>query len=67
MPRKFTDSDRGRLNTHGVAKPNSLQRQAERMENVSLSDKAIQRLMEYLTDKGWTPSELLALIDYLTK
>ena len=37
------------------------------MENVSLSDKAIQRLMEYLTDKGWTPSELLALIDYLTK
>lgn len=37
------------------------------MEVVSLSDKAIQRLMEFLTAKGWTPSEILALIDYVTR
>ena len=37
------------------------------MEVVSLSDKALQRLMEFLTAKGWTPSEILALIDYVTK
>ena len=34
---------------------------------MSLSDKAIQRLMEFLTAKGWTPSEILALVDYITK
>lgn len=37
------------------------------MDAVSLSDKAIQRLMEFLSRKGWTPSEILALIDYVTQ
>lgn len=36
-------------------------------EEMSLSDKAIQRLMEYLTAKGWTKEEVYDLIDYMTK
>ena len=32
-----------------------------------LSDKAIQRLREYLLGKGWTADEILDLLDYITK
>lgn len=42
-------------------------RQVERMENVSLSDKAIQRLIEFLSRAGWTDKQILDLINYLTK
>lgn len=38
------------------------------MEDVlSLSDKAIQRLREYLLSIGWTAEQILDLIDYITK
>lgn len=37
------------------------------MENVSLSDKAIQRLIEFLSRAGWTDAQILDLINYLTK
>ena len=33
----------------------------------SMSDKAIQRLREYLLGKGWTAEQILDLIDYITK
>ena len=35
------------------------------MENVSLSDKAIQRLIEYLSRAGWTDEQILDLINEL--
>ena len=34
---------------------------------VSLSDKAIQRLREYLLSLGWSAEEILDLLDYITK
>lgn len=37
------------------------------MENVSLSDKAIQRLVEFLSHAGWTDKQILDLITYVTK
>ena len=37
------------------------------MENVSLSDKAIQRLLEFLSSAGWTDKQILDLINYITK
>lgn len=37
------------------------------MENVSLSDKAIQRLIEFLSRAGWTDKQILDLITYVTK
>lgn len=37
------------------------------MENVSLSDKAIQRLFEFLSRAGWTDKQILDLITYVTK
>lgn len=33
----------------------------------SMSDKAIQRLREYLIAQGWTAQQILDLIDYITK
>lgn len=36
-------------------------------EKESMSDKAIQRLREYLLGKGWTAEQILDLIDYITK
>lgn len=36
-------------------------------EKESMSDKAIQRLREYLLSKGWTAEQILDLIDYITK
>ncbi len=36
-------------------------------EEMSLSDKAIQRLREYLLGIGWTAEQILELLDYLTK
>ena len=38
---------------------------AKEME--SLSDKAIQRLREYLNKVGWTAEQILDLLDYITK
>ena len=35
-------------------------------EKTSLSDKAIQRLREYLLRLGWTAEQILDLIDYIT-
>ena len=37
------------------------------MEGMSLSDKAIQRMKEYLLNQGWTAEEILDLLDYITK
>ena len=37
------------------------------MDEMSLNDKAIQRLIEYLRKIGWTEAEILNLIDYITK
>ena len=37
------------------------------MDIVSLSDKAIQRLKEFLFSAGWTAEQILDLIDYITK
>lgn len=37
------------------------------MEDVSLSNKAIQRLIEYLARAGWTDTQILDLINYITK
>ena len=37
------------------------------MENVSLSDKAIQRLIEYLARAGWTDAQIIHLINYIVK
>ena len=37
------------------------------MNEVSLSDKAIQRLIDYLRKQGWSEAQILALIDYITK
>ena len=37
------------------------------MENVSLSDKAIQRLIEFLSRAGWTDKQILDLIRYITE
>ena len=37
------------------------------MEEMSLSDKAIQRLKEYLTAQGWNAQQILNLLDYITK
>ncbi len=34
---------------------------------MSLSDKAIQRLREYLLNIGWNAEQILELLDYLTK
>ncbi len=36
-------------------------------ETTSLSDKAIQRLREYLLALGWSAEQILDLIDYITK
>ena len=36
-------------------------------EFMGLTDKAIQRLREYLLKKGWTAEEILNLLNYLTK
>ena len=36
-------------------------------EYTSLSDKAIQRLREYLLRLGWTAEQILDLLDYITK
>ena len=33
----------------------------------NLTDKAIQRLMEYLQKEGWTAEKILDLIDYITR
>ncbi len=33
----------------------------------SLSDKAIQRIKEYLEALGWSAEQILNLIDYITK
>ncbi len=38
---------------------------AKEME--SMTDKAIQRLREYLLAQGWTAEQILDLIDYITK
>ena len=37
------------------------------MDTVSLSDKAIQRLIEFLAQAGWTDKQILDLITYVTK
>ena len=37
------------------------------MEEVSLSDKAIQRMREYLLNQGWTAEQILDLLDCITK
>ena len=37
------------------------------MIQMSLSDKAIQRLIDYLREHGWSETQILALIDYITK
>lgn len=42
-------------------------KEMEEAEEMSLSDKAIQRLREYLLEKGWTAEEILDLLDYITK
>ena len=36
-------------------------------EMPALYDKYIQRIKEFLTEKGWTEKEILDFIDYLTK
>lgn len=33
----------------------------------SLSDKAIQRLGEYLSERGWSAEQILDLLDYITR
>lgn len=43
-------------------------RQVKEMEIfIGLSDKAIQRLREYLLALGWTAEQILDLLDYITK
>lgn len=39
------------------------------MDNVfmSLTEKTIQRLREYLLAQGWTAEQILDLLDYITK
>lgn len=34
---------------------------------IGLSEKAIQRLREYLLAEGWTAEKILDLLDYITK
>lgn len=36
------------------------------MEREQMTDKAIQRLKDYLMTKGWTKEEILDLIIYIT-
>lgn len=36
-------------------------------EETGLADKTVQRLREYLLEKGWTAEEILDLLDYITK
>jgi len=37
------------------------------IKGYSLSDKAIQRLKEYLLGIGWTAEQILDLLDFITK
>lgn len=37
------------------------------MDKLSLSDKAIQRMKDYLINQGWTAQQILDLLDYITK
>jgi len=37
------------------------------IEETSLSDKAIQRLKEYLLTRGWSAEQILDLLDFITK
>ena len=37
------------------------------MDYENLSDKHIQRLIEFLTQAGWTDKQILDLISYMTK
>lgn len=39
----------------------------DEIEEMSLSDKAIQRIREYLLNEGWTAEKILDLLDYITK
>lgn len=36
-------------------------------EEMSLTDKAIQRIREYLENEGWTAEKILDFISYITK
>jgi len=45
----------------GMQKPKN-----ESASNLSFSDKKINRLIDYLTKKGWDSAEILSLIRYLT-
>lgn len=42
-------------------------KEMDEIEEMSLSDKAIQRLREYLLNEGWTAEKILDLLDYITK
>lgn len=39
----------------------------EDVVEASLSDKAVQRLKEYLLNCGWPAEQILDLIDFITK
>ncbi len=39
----------------------------DEIDIVSLSDKAIQRIREYLLTEGWTAEKILDFLDYITK
>ncbi len=41
-------------------------RQVKEMDEV-MQDKTLERVIEYLTAKGWTDSEILDLLRYLAK
>lgn len=36
-------------------------------DEMSLTDKAIQRIREYLKNEGWTAEKILDFISYITK
>ena len=57
--RRFSDSDRGRLNIHGVEKLNSYTRQVERMDNedMAYADQLLRAILE-LIDKCKSLEEL---------
>ena len=67
MPPKFITQRPSTAKYFRGVKP-IVNRQVERMEDMpTLNDIHTQRIMEYLTGKGWSKAEILDFINFITQ
>lgn len=73
-PREALENGTTLLNVLTVEKSNGVKTEFNKTKAgksmddfTGLSDKTVQRLREYLLDKGWTADQILDLLDYITK